>query len=140
MSFRTNVLVVAALASFGATIAVAGSKRADPRLQLRASPRFAFSPATVLITAELKGGDDSERYHCPEIEWDWDDGGKSVRETDCPPFEAGTTMERRFTATHRFATAGVYSVRMRMRRAEVPLAEAVVQVTVRSGLGDPSFD
>ena len=26
------------------------------------------------------GGDDVEEFHCPEIEWDWDDGGKSVAE------------------------------------------------------------
>jgi len=34
----------------------------------------------------------------PEIEWDWDDGGKSTHEADCAPYEAGTQIERRFTA------------------------------------------
>jgi len=55
-----------------------GSKGKKPRLDLRSSPRMGFSPVHVLLTAEFIGGDDIEEYHCPEIEWEWDDGGKSV--------------------------------------------------------------
>ena len=62
------------------------------------------------------GGDDVEEYYCPELEWDWDDGGKSVQESDCPPFEAGVTkIERRFTAEHEYRKAGVYNVKVTMR-------------------------
>ena len=100
---------------------------------------MAFSPVRVLLTAELTGGGDVEEYHCPEIEWDWDDGGKSLQEADCTPFEAGVTkIERRFTADHEYRKAGVYSVRVTMRRTNRPLATAAVRVTVRPGLGDPT--
>ena len=54
------------------------AKPKKPRLDLRATPRMAFSPVNVFLTAELTGGDDVEDYHCPELEWDWDDGGKST--------------------------------------------------------------
>ena len=132
------------LAVLSLAFAVAASAAADgapkpkrPRLELRASPRMTFSPAHVLFTAELTGGDDVEDYHCPEIEWDWDDGGKSVQETDCKPFEPGVTkIERRFTAEHDYRQAGIYSVRVTMRRAERPIASTTVRVTVRPGLGD----
>ena len=53
-------------------------KGQKPKLELRAAPRMAVSPAQVLFTAELKGGVDLEDFHCPEIEWDWDDGGTIV--------------------------------------------------------------
>ena len=59
-------------------------KLKKPKLDLRATPRMAFSPVNVLLVAELTGGDDVEEYYCPELEWDWDDGGKSVHEADCP--------------------------------------------------------
>ena len=128
------------LAASAAWPALAGeAKVKKPRLELRATPRMAFSPVRVLLTAELTGGGDVEEYHCPEIEWDWDDGGKSLQEADCTPFEAGVTkIQRRFTADHEYRKAGVYSVRVTMRRTNRPLATAAVRVTVRPGLGDPT--
>jgi hypothetical protein len=109
-----------------------------PRLDLRASPRMAFSPVNILLTAELQGGDDIEDFHCPEVEWDWDDGGKSVHQEDCAPFETGAALERRFTANHAYRQAGTYNVKITMRRAERPVAVASATVTVRPGVGDMS--
>jgi hypothetical protein len=129
-------LLAAALAA--AALAGAEEKPKKPSLDLRASPRFAFSPASIFFTAELKGGDDTEEYYCPEIEWNWDDGGKSVHEADCPPFEPGTTIERRFTATHDYRRAGSYTVVVTFRRAGRSFLQQKVKVTVRPGLGDPS--
>lgn len=109
-----------------------------PRLDLRASPRMSFSPVNVLLTAELSGGDAIEDFHCPEVEWDWDDGGKSVHEADCTPLESGAEIERRFTAHRAYRSAGTYNVKMTMRRADRSLAVASTVVTVRPGLGDMS--
>jgi hypothetical protein len=109
-----------------------------PRLDLRASPRMAFSPVNVLLTAELQGGDDIDEFHCPEVEWDWDDGGRSVRQEDCAPLETGASLARRFTANHAYRQAGTYNVKITMRRADRPLAVASTTVTVRPGLGDTS--
>lgn len=109
-----------------------------PTLNVRATPRMAFSPVTVFVTAELVGGDDVEEYYCPEVEWQWGDGGKSVQESDCPPFEAGVSrIGRRFTGEHRFRRPGYYSVTVALRRADRIIARADVKVTVRSGLNDP---
>jgi hypothetical protein len=132
---------VALVACGGPARAADEPKVKKPRLDLRAAPRFAFSPVTVHLTAELTGGDDVEEMYCPELEWDWDDGGKSVHEGDCPPFEAGVTkLERRYTAEHEFQRAGSYNVKVTMRRAGRTLAAANVRVTVRAGLGDPTIE
>lgn len=121
--------------------AAAESKPKKPRLDLRAIPRMAFSPVNVFLTAELMGGEDVEDLYCPELEWDWDDGGKSVQESDCPPFEAGVTrLERRYTADHEYRKAGVYNVKVTMRRTSRPLAVANVKITVRPGLGDRTLE
>jgi hypothetical protein len=58
----------------------AGPKK--PRLEVRASPRLGLAPARVLATAEFVGGDAAEDCYCPLLEWDGDDGTKSVREAD----------------------------------------------------------
>ena len=130
------VLVVA-----GGTGAAPDEKPKKPHLELRASPRFAFSPVNVMLTAELVGGGDVEEYHCPELEWDWDDGGKSTHESDCAPFEPGkTTINRRFTADHAYRKAGIYRIKATMRRANRTLASATVKVTVRPGASDPTFE
>ena len=142
------VVVALALASPGAGAREKDKKSADaktegkgkkPTLDVRATPRMGFTPANVMLVAELKGGDDVEEYYCPEIEWDWDDGGKSLHENDCPPFEDGKTkIERRFTAEHEFKIAGVYTVKATFRRAGRDFLAGTVRVTLRPGLGDPS--
>jgi len=125
-------LIVAALATSG----LSAEKQKKPRLDLRAAPRMAFSPVNVLLTAELNGGDDVEQFYCPELEWDWDDGGRSVHEADCPPMEAGAPLERRYTAEHAYRHAGNYNVKVTMRRASKAFAVATVSVTVRPGAGE----
>ena len=127
----------------GATLATAltagaADKPKKPTLELRVAPRMAFSPVTALFTAELKGGDDVEEFYCPEVEWEWDDGGKSVQESDCPPFEAGVKLERRFTGTHEYRRAGSYTIRITLRRTGNAFAAQSVRLAVRPGLADPS--
>ncbi len=140
-----RIAVIAALALGLASEASPENKKDDdakkakkPALELRMSPRFSFSPVNILFTAELTGGDDSEEYHCPELEWEWDDGGKSGGESDCDPYETGAKMERRFTANHLYKTAGIYTVKLTMRKANRTIAAQTVKVTVRPGVGDLS--
>ena len=109
-----------------------------PGLELRATPRFSFSPAEIFFTAELKGGDDVEEVYCPEVEWEWGDGGKSVQEADCDPWTPTTKIERRFTAHHVFRFAGLYRTKVTLRKTGRDITSQTVQVTVRAGLGDLS--
>lgn len=143
---RSNLVTLLALflpaAGGGAGAAKADAKGEaklkKPKLEIRVSPRMAFSPIQVLAVAELSGGDDVEEYYCPEIEWDWDDGGKSTHEADCPPFEAGLTkIERRFSAEHFYPRAGVYTLKASFKRNEKTFLANTVRVTVRAGAGDP---
>ena len=117
----------------------AEAKPKKPTLEMRVTPRMAFSPVTVLMVAELKGGDDIEQYYCPEIEWDWDDGGKSVHEADCPPFENGTTtIDRRFSQEHHYPRAGIYNVKASFKKAGNTFLANSIRITVRAGAGDPA--
>jgi hypothetical protein len=142
-----RIAVAVALALGLASPALAGDKKEDeskkgkrPSLELRITPRFSFSPVNILFTAELTGGEDSEEYHCPELEWEWDDGGKSGGESDCDPYEPGAKIERRFTANHLYKTAGIYVVRLTMRKAGHTIAAQSIKVTVRPGVGDVSSE
>lgn len=132
---RTAPLVVLLVAAL-ATTAHTAEKAKKPRLDLRATPRFAFSPVNVVLTAELRGGEDAQDYYCPEVEWDWDDGGRSVRETDCTPPEEGGELQRRFVAEHAYRRAGTYNVKVTLRRNDRPIARTTTSVTVRPGAGD----
>jgi hypothetical protein len=115
-------------------------KEKKPGLDLRVTPRFAFSPASVMLTGELKGGDDVEELYCPEVEWDWGDGGKSVQEADCDPWRPGMTIQRRYNANHTYPFAGVYRIKMTLRKAGKSLVSQSVSLTVRPGLGDTTPD
>lgn len=133
------MVLILAFAAAAPLAAGEAAKPKKPGLEVRSTPRFGFSPLNVLFVAELKGGGDAEEFYCPEIEWEWDDGGKSIKESDCPPFEPGVTqIERRFTQQHDFLRAGMYTVRVTMRHASRIIAKQTANVTVRPGLGDPS--
>ena len=129
-----TAMVIIATAFGGISTAEPRGKK--PRLDLRATPRMAFSPVNVLLTAELSGGEETADFYCPEVTWDWDDGGKSVHQEDCAPQESGTPLERRYTANHAYRQAGNYNVKITMRQASRPVAVATAMITVRPGLGD----
>jgi len=130
------MLMVLALSAAAAEDPKKGKK--GPGLELRATPRMAFSPADIFYTAELKGGEDGEDFYCPEVTWEWGDGGKSVEESDCEPWAEGAKVERRYTAHHGFPRAGVFVTRVTLRKNGRAIAAQNVQVTVRPGLGDRS--
>ena len=135
---RTRLVLLtlaAALSAASVSPQQSPPKPKRPTLSLRATPRMAFAPVNVFFTAELTGGDDIEQFYCPEVEWWWGDGGKSVQESDCPPYEPGVSkIERRFTAEHEFRRAFVYTVAVTLRRANRTYAKADVKITVRPGV------
>jgi hypothetical protein len=135
------LLILSVFAATALPAAGGDTKLKKPSLTLRSSPRFAFSPARVLFVAELSGGDDVEEYYCPELEWEWDDGSKSVQESDCDPFVAGQTkIERRFTSEHEFRRAANYNIKVSLKRLGKTFANQSVRLTVRAGVGDPTFE
>ncbi len=132
-------LVLAALGLVAAAATAedqTAKKLKRPSIELRVSPRFSFSPAELTFTAELKGGDDMEEYYCPQVEWEWGDGGKSVQEADCDPWKPDTKIERRFVTRHVFVESGVYETRVTLRKSNRTIATRSVELTVRPGIGE----
>jgi hypothetical protein len=114
------------------------SKRAS--LVLRATPPIAFSPARVVVTAELKGGAGSEAdLYCPDVEWEWDDQTRSEAAKNCEPFvEGSTSITRRWTASHVYTTAGRYRVYLRLKRSGKIILAGSTTVQVKPGANDLS--
>jgi phage baseplate assembly protein gpV len=133
MRSLTVVLALSVLGFPGLALPGEAGSTKRPRLDLRASPRMAFPPVSVLVVAELVGGGEHEDYYCPGLEWDWGDGNRSAQESDCDPFENGTALERRFSARHAYHAAGSYSVTLTLRRASRTVAVARVPVLVHGG-------
>ena len=128
---RVGVPALSCVLLIGSLSNEVGSAAARPQLSLRASPRVAFSPSGVVFTGELQGGADIEEFHCPAVEWDWDDGSRSTREADCDPFQAGSGIERRFTARHIYREPGQYTARLTLTRGGRSIAAATIHVAVR---------
>ncbi len=131
------MMMIAALAASPFLLAPgvdAQEKPKRPKLSVRASPMMVFTPATLTLTAELKGGDDDfEEYYCGDVEWDWDDGTRSESSDDCEPYEAGKSeIRRRFSVQHRYNLPGVYDVKFRLKQRGKVVTAARTKVTVRS--------
>ena len=135
-----TLLTALALAVPGLAQGDDDEKGDKPGLYLRATPRFSFSPATILFTAELKGGDDVEELYCPEVEWEWGDGGKSVSEGDCDPWEPGMKIDRRYSKRHHYDRAGNYRVRVTLSKTGDKILSTTMTVTIRPGVGDPTMN
>lgn len=133
---RYKSLAVIALTAPLLASASEGGKQ--PMLEVRTVPRMAFSPVNALIIAELRGGDDVEELYCPEIEWDFDDGTKSMHEADCPPYQAGMSIERRYSIEHLYRRAGNYEIKVTLRRSARTLKKASGRLNVRPGAADPT--
>ena len=114
-----------------------------PSLVLKANPPIAFSPARIVVTAELRGGTDSDaELYCPNIEWEWGDGTKSESSQNCEPFVAGESkITRRWTVSHMYTSAGRYQLYLRLRRNGKIVLAGSDKVEVRPGVRDMSeFD
>lgn len=137
------VLAGAVAASISLTAQDEGKDKKDQKkasLNLKVTPPIAFSPARMVVSAELRGGsDETDEYDCPSIEWDWGDGTKSESNVDCAPFEAGkSTIDRRFSASHTFEIAGQYRVLLRLRRGTRTIVSGNISVNVKPGVRDQS--
>lgn len=138
---RAACVLLAAIAAAGAPVTASGDeddKERKARLSLRASPPVAFSPARIVVTAELTGGADAELY-CPEIEWEWGDDTRSEAKQNCEPYlEGESTLTRRWTQSHTYTRAGRYQAYLRLKRGDKVLVAGSVKVDVRPGAGDLS--
>ena len=122
-------------------VAAAAADKGKPNISVKASPVIAFSPARVVVTADLKGGaNDYEDFYCPSIEWEWGDGTISEQSTDCDPYEAGKSeIKRHFTIEHTFNTAGDYRVEFRLKQKNKIVGRGSTDVKIRPGVRDPGI-
>jgi hypothetical protein len=104
-----------------------------PTLVLRANPAIAFAPARVNVSAELRGGSDSDaELYCPDLEWEWDDNTFSESSQNCEPFVAGKSqITRRWRASHTFTTGGEYQIYLRLKRGGKTVLAGNTRVEVR---------
>jgi len=117
-----------------------GSEKKDkPSINVKVSPLVGFSPARMVLTADLKGGaDDYEEFYCATVEWDWGDDTRSESKTDCEPYVAGKSeIKRHYTIDHIFNTAGEYRVEFRLKQKNKIVARGSTDVKVRPGVRDP---
>jgi hypothetical protein len=100
----TSALLISA---FVPVSGVAADKK--PSISLKANPPVGFSPLRVVVTAELKGGDnDYQDFYCASVEWDWGDDTRSQSNADCDPYEPGKSeIKRRYTMDHTFRASTI---------------------------------
>ena len=136
MSYKTAAAIAVLLVG-AADLAHSDDKKGKkPAMELRSSPRFAFSPAQILFTAELKGGDDVEELYCPEVEWEWGDETSSESTTDCEPYEAGKSqIKRRYTVQHEFRRPGTYKIYLHFKSSNRILGSGTTTLQVQPGVG-----
>ncbi|HVL66591.1 MAG TPA: hypothetical protein VM364_04935 [Vicinamibacterales bacterium] len=137
---RTIAAVVGGLLAAGPLTSAhaAASDRKKPKISIRANPPAGFSPLRVVLTAELRGGDDDHPdYYCPTIEWVWGDDTRAESVTDCDPYEPGRSeIQRRYTQSRIFNTFGDFKVEIRLKQKGKVVGAASTLVRVQPGIRD----
>jgi len=119
--------------------APAGMGSRHPSPALRSSPRFGFPGQTFLFTAELKGGEDTEKFYCPKVVWIYPepkglgDSMNSITESDCPPFENREDYPRRWTWTMQFWASGEHQIHVLWLRGDKVIGKATTTIRISGG-------
>ena len=114
------------------------TKKVKPSVTVKATPVVGFSPARMVVTAELRGADDDyQDFYCATVEWDWGDDTRSQASADCEPYEAGkSAIKRRFSIDHVFQSSGEYRVEFRLKQKNKVVARGATDVKIRPGIRD----
>ncbi len=114
------------------------TKKVKPSVTVKATPVVGFSPARIVVTAELRGGDDDyQDFYCATVEWDWGDDTRSQATADCEPYEPGkSAIKRRFSIDHVFQSSGEYRVEFRLKQKSKVVARGATEVKIRPGIRD----
>ena len=118
------------------TQAAGPDKKGKPTVSVKVTPVIGFSPARMVLTAELRGGaDDYEEFYCATVEWEWGDDTRSESKTDCDPYEAGkSTIKRHYTAEHTYRDEGAFTARFKVKQGKRVVVSTTTTVQVREGV------
>ncbi len=135
MQWKRHAAAAVLVALASATVTAQSDQGAKPSMSLRASPSMAFTPARVVVTAELRNvRQDDGTFYCPALEWTWGDGTQSEERPNCDPFEAGVSQVRtRYVKQYTFYSAGRYRVTLRLKRGRDVILAGSTEVTIREG-------
>ena len=138
MKTLTCVILLAVGGGVGGAERIDTADKKKPSITVRASPSAGFAPLRVVLTAEIKGGEnDFADYYCPTIEWNWGDETRAESTADCDPYEPGKSeIKRRYTTSRIFQTYGNMKVEFRLKQKDKVVGAGSTTITVRPGLRD----
>jgi hypothetical protein len=140
------LIVACALAAVGMTGVPTRAQKPEeqkkpekPKLTIRAAPPLSFTPAKVRAAVDLTGGDDDyEDFYCVTAEWEWGDGTRSEKTSDCEPYQAGKSeITRRYSAEHTYNFPEDYRIDFRLKRKNRTVASVRTTIKVRQGSAVP---
>jgi len=133
-------LLASSLGIGAVLVQAAEDKKAS--VSLKATPSIGFSPARVVVTAEVKGGpNDAEELYCASVEWVWGDDTRSETKADCEPYEAGRSeIKRRYTLDHVYQSGGNYRIEFYLKQKNKRVLTGRTNVQIRPGARDIGID
>lgn len=95
---------------------------AGPTVKLTVSPRIGqISPGScrrngLLVTARVHVNDPKNDLYCPELTWDWGDGNREVRQSDCDFYQPGEEPnDTWYSAQHLYCSQGLMEVSVQLK-------------------------
>lgn len=108
----------------------------DVKVELRPLKKvttLAMGRCDANVTFRLTVSDGgSEDYYCPTVVWEWEDGTRSIEQSDCAPFREAAPADhsRTWRRTRPYQRPGSYRIRVHLCQAQrrIRTADAVAVV------------
>lgn len=99
---------------------------------LTATPQVSLGPSRVAFTVRLTGTEEPEKLYCPGQLWEFGDGTRAYRESDCPEYDKREEYPRVFRISHDFAPRwDQYTVKVTLTKDGYAVEQRSVTVIVK---------
>lgn len=94
--------------------------------------------ALVVFSLRIADGGQPE-YYCPKVVWEWEDGSRSMEQSDCVPFEQAATADhlKTMTRSRTFTSSGTFRIAAHVCQGEKRIKTVETTATIAGGGGIP---
>lgn len=115
--------------------AILARRQGPPHLNVRYPPVLlpgTAGPYAARVTIRVEVlGEINEKWYCPEIKVIWPDRTRTIRESDCDPWDGSQAGQLQMWAFRRAFAIGNHKVEVRLSKAGRLIATETVRITVR---------
>jgi hypothetical protein len=107
---------------------------------LRRVTQLAVGKCQALVMFSLRIADGGQAdYYCPKVVWEWEDGSRSMEQSDCVPFEQAAAADhlKAMSRSRTFTSSGTFRIAAHICQGERRIKTVETTATIAGWDGFP---